>query len=240
MAGEIPRYPVAARRPSTPGGCISGDQTLGHGKVGAADPRNLARTVDARNAALLKVVDHDCTVAHVASDESRQLDIGRQAEAAGKNVARFGPGAAAALKRDRLDLHAAVRGGRPAACQVARVPQQPAITDSLVELVGREQEEFHAKTGHAAPGRLFCHHGDVCAALSRVCGDGEQQWPAAGDDDPFAFNGPARFEQGLQASGADHVGQGPTRKGKKPLASSCRQNQLLIAKFERFARLFGQ
>ena len=60
-------------------------------------------------------INHDRRIANIATEQHRQLEIGHKAEAAGEDVARFGPSPPTALQRDGLDFRIRRRRGWPAA-----------------------------------------------------------------------------------------------------------------------------
>ena len=86
-----------------PYGRQPGNLAFNERQVGPANARNLARTIDSGNRGMLIFIDHDRRIANGA-EQHRQLEIGHKAEAAGEDVARFGPNPPTALQRDGLNF----------------------------------------------------------------------------------------------------------------------------------------
>lgn len=183
----------------------AGDLAFEDRPVNAAGPG----PVDMGNGRALLGIGDDLARVDGAAEEGGEFSIGDEAEAAGDVIAgNF----AVALDCDRTDIGA----DGPS---VGAVPERPSELGGLEEL-GGFAPELPCELGDAGEGGLFGDENDLGTTFAKIGSDGEQERARAGDDHAFASDGQSALDHGLQATGAEDMGERPAGEGKKTFAGA--------------------
>ena len=201
--------------------------------VDARDPAQLARREDAVPARALRRVHDDAFGRRLAAEETRQVQVRNETEAAGQDVALPLPAHLRAGQDHPLDALVAERLADPRARPVGDAAERRRVAESLGDPVGLAPEA-RAESGEPGEGRLLGDPRDPRPRMRKCGRHREEERPGSGHDDAKALEAgpglagpvPRRHRRRPEAS---------SREGEEQLAGARREHEALEGDADRQA-----
>ena len=206
----------------------SSDLTFQQRGIDAADSVGFAGTINVGDGGFLKFFNGDGVgFRDLATKEQGQFEAGEEAVGAGEEIAGDSRRFYAVGDGNRVESLSTMGLGDPGGGFEGDAQQFPLEADGLENLGGGHEGQSQAEIQEIGHRGLFGDEGNGCAHLTKLDSGGQKKRAAAGDDDPFALDGPAGFGECLQPADAQDVGKRPAGEREKQLAGAGGEDELL-------------